>query len=93
MTDIYPFSATTLDGQTIDLSAYRDQVVLIVNTASACGFTPQYRGLETLYPPLPGSGICGAGLSLQPIRQTGTRRQRHDSRFLPKPVPDQLSDV
>jgi glutathione peroxidase len=49
MTNIYSFSAKSLDGQLIDLATYRNQVVLIVNTASACGFTPQYQGLETLY--------------------------------------------
>lgn len=46
---IYDFEAETLDGKPAPLSAYRDKVVLIVNTASKCGFTPQYAGLEALY--------------------------------------------
>jgi glutathione peroxidase len=46
---IYDFEAETLDGKPAPLSSYRDQVVLIVNTASKCGFTPQYAGLETLF--------------------------------------------
>jgi glutathione peroxidase len=43
------FSATSIDGHDIDLSAYAGQVVLVVNTASQCGMTPQYAGLQQLY--------------------------------------------
>lgn len=46
---IYDYSAKTLDGQDVSLADYRGQVLLIVNTASKCGFTPQYEGLEALY--------------------------------------------
>lgn len=49
MSAFHDFSATSLTGETIPFSRYRGQVVLIVNTASRCGFTPQYRGLEELY--------------------------------------------
>jgi glutathione peroxidase len=49
MTDLHEFSATTLDGAERSLADYRGQLVLIVNVASRCGFTPQYAGLEALY--------------------------------------------
>jgi len=49
MMNIYDFSARTIDGNDLPLSTYRGSVLLIVNVASKCGFTPQYTGLEALY--------------------------------------------
>ena len=57
MTDAYDFSAKNIDGEEKSLSAYRGKAMLIVNTASKCGFTPQYQGLETLYGKLHREGL------------------------------------
>jgi glutathione peroxidase len=49
MSDIYDFTAKTLAGAETKLAEWRGKVLLIVNTASQCGFTPQYSGLEALW--------------------------------------------
>jgi glutathione peroxidase len=49
MTSLYDFDAETLEGAPARLADYRGQVLLVVNTASKCGFTPQYAGLEALW--------------------------------------------
>jgi glutathione peroxidase len=46
---VYDFRIRTLDGESLDLADYRGRVMLLVNTASRCGFTPQYAGLEQLH--------------------------------------------
>jgi len=46
---VYDFEAKTIDGTTEKLDAYQGKVLLVVNVASKCGFTPQYKGLEAIY--------------------------------------------
>ena len=49
MTSIYDFSARTLAGHDVSMKQFEGEVLLIVNTASACGFTPQYKGLQQIH--------------------------------------------
>ena len=57
----YALKTTTLQGQPADLSQYSGKVTLVVNTASQCGFTPQYAGLEKLHEDLKGRGFSVLG--------------------------------
>ena len=59
----FDLTARTLEGTPQPLAAYRGQVVLVVNTASECGFTPQYGGLEKLYDEYKGKGFTVLGLA------------------------------
>ena len=61
MTSVYDFEARRIDGRPAPLSEYRGRVLLIVNTASQCGFTPQFEGLEALYRQYAGQGFAVLG--------------------------------
>ncbi|WP_428416279.1 glutathione peroxidase [Methylibium sp.] len=60
-TTIYDFEARAIDGRAVSLADYRGKVLLIVNTASACGFTPQFAGLQSLWQDYGGRGLAVLG--------------------------------
>src|ERR1700710_2002800 len=70
MAGVYDFTATSLAGDEVPLTRYEGQVLLIVNTASACGFTPQYKGLEELHEKLSPRGFSVLGF---PCNQFGSQ--------------------
>lgn len=67
---IYKYDAATLAGETVSLETWRGRVLLIVNTASECGFTPQYAGLEALYRKYEPQGLTVLGF---PCNQFGAQ--------------------
>ena len=58
---VHDYSARTIDGEDRKLSDYKGKVMVIVNTASKCGFTPQYKGLETMFREFRGKGLVVLG--------------------------------
>jgi glutathione peroxidase len=70
MSGIYDFTANSLAGEEVSLKRFEGQVLLIVNTASACGFTPQYRGLEALQQQYSPRGFAVLGF---PCNQFGSQ--------------------
>jgi len=70
MTSIFDITADSLSGQPVNLSQYKGQVLLIVNTASKCGFTPQYKGLEAVYEQFKDKGAVVLGF---PCNQFGAQ--------------------
>ena len=70
MATVYDFTAKSLAGDEVPLQRFEGQVLLIVNTASACGFTPQYKGLQELHAGLSARGFAVLGF---PCNQFGAQ--------------------
>ena len=81
MTDIYGLDMRGIDGKPVKMEEFRGKVLLIVNTASKCGFTPQYEGLEALQKKYADKGFLGARLPVQPVRRAGARRRSRNRQF------------
>ena len=70
MSNLYDFSANTLGGKPLDLASYKGKLTLVVNTASKCGLTPQYAGLEQLNQRFAARGLAVLGF---PCNQFGAQ--------------------
>jgi glutathione peroxidase len=78
MATLYDFSATTMQGEQQALSDYRGKVVLVVNTASECGYTPQYDGLQALYQQFDPARFVVLGF---PCNQFGAQEPQPDAQI------------
>ena len=70
MSTVYDFSATGIDGKSVKLNKFKGRAMVIVNTASACGFTPQFAGLEELHKTYGAKGLVVLGF---PCNQFGAQ--------------------
>jgi len=78
---LYDFSVKNIDGKSVKLSQYRGQVVLVVNVASKCGYTPQYAGLEKLYKTYKGKGFVVLGFPANDFNEQEPGTDKEIRRF------------
>jgi glutathione peroxidase len=76
MPDFYALSASRINGEAVSMNDYAGKVVLVVNTASECGFTPQYKGLQALYEKYQDQGLVILGF---PCNQFGGQEPGENS--------------
>ncbi|MEH6659812.1 MULTISPECIES: glutathione peroxidase [Flavobacteriaceae] len=79
--NIYDFKAQKLSGETISLEAYKGKTVVVVNTASKCGLTPQYEGLENLYKKYKDKGLVILGFPCNQFRNQETANSKEIKEF------------
>ena len=66
---LYDFSFTSIDGKKLELKSFKNKVILVVNTASMCGFTKQYAGLEKIYQDYKDKGLVVIGMPSNSFKQ------------------------
>ena len=100
-TTVYDFTSISNTGDEVDFSAYKGKVLLLVNTASKCGFTPQYEGLEALYKKYKDQGLVIVGFPCDQFghQEPGSNEEiaefcRVIARFEPTDTPEAIeSDI
>ena len=75
--NVYDFTVKDIQGHDVSLSQYKDKVLLIVNTASKCGFTPQYDGLEALYQKYKDKGLVILGFPCNQFLEQDPEDNQH----------------
>ena len=83
---IYKFTVSSINSETVDLSEYKGKAILVVNTASFCGFTPQYEGLEKLYSEKKDQGLVVLGFPSHDFYQEPAKKEFKQNSNLSKSI-------